>query len=130
VRRNRIVYALLLLLVVVAGLASRRFRADLPPWVGEYAGDALWALAVFVLLGLVFPRMTTGRAALIAGGVSLAVELSQLYQAPWLNAVRATTSGALLLGHGFLWTDLPSYAAGVTIGAAGERLAARWRPQT
>jgi len=42
--------------------------------------------------------------------------VSQLYHAPWLDAVRATRPGALALGQGFLWSDLACYAAGV--GAA------------
>jgi hypothetical protein len=42
-----------------------------------------------------------------------AIEVSQLYQAPWINAIRNTTLGALVLGSGFLWSDLLAYALGV-----------------
>jgi len=50
--------------------------------------------------------------------------LSQLYQPPWIHRLRDTTLGALTLGFGFKWTDLLCYAAGVALGAAGERASA------
>ncbi|WP_309145332.1 ribosomal maturation YjgA family protein [Paenibacillus mendelii] len=46
----------------------------------------------------------------------LFIECSQLYQAGWINDIRATVIGALILGKGFLAVDLVRYAAG--IGAA------------
>ena len=48
----------------------------------------------------------------------MSVEVSQLYQAPWINALRATRIGALALGQGFLWSDVVCYALGVTLAVA------------
>lgn len=48
---------------------------------------------------------------------SVATELSQLYHAPWIDGLRATRLGGLVLGFGFLWSDLIAHAAGV-LGAA------------
>jgi hypothetical protein len=47
---------------------------------------------------------------------SYAVELSQLYQAPWINAIRGTTLGHLVLGSTFAWQDLVAYTFGVAAG--------------
>ena len=44
---------------------------------------------------------------------SYCIEISQLYQADWINAIRGTTLGALVLGHGFLWSDILCYTVGV-----------------
>ena len=52
-------------------------------------------------------------------------EFSQLYRAPWIDAVRATRLGALVLGQGFLWSDLWCYAAGVTLAAGIDWILAR-----
>jgi len=41
------------------------------------------------------------------------VELSQLYQGDWINGVRGTLPGRLILGQGFLWSDLIAYAVGI-----------------
>jgi len=43
------------------------------------------------------------------------VEISQLYQVEWLNNIRSTTLGRLVLGQGFLWSDIISYTVGITI---------------
>ncbi len=43
------------------------------------------------------------------------VELSQLYHAPWIDSIRQTTLGGLVLGFGFLWTDLLCYSVGIAI---------------
>jgi hypothetical protein len=112
----------LLAMAIVLGLGSRRFATALPGFVASYAGDTLWALALFLFLGLVLPRMTTGRVAALALVGSVLVELSQLYHAPWIDSVRRTTLGGLVLGFGFLWSDLACYAAGVGMGVALERI--------
>ena len=52
---------------------------------------------------------------------SVAIELSQLYHAPWIDSIRQTTLGGLILGFGFLWSDLACYAAGVGVGIILER---------
>jgi hypothetical protein len=127
--RSRSVYALLLVLTVAAGLGSRRYGAHLPPFVAAYAGDTLWALSVFLIVALLAPRRPTVWIAAVALALSYADEFSQLYRALWLDAVRATMPGALLLGHGFLWSDLACYTAGVAVGAGAELLALRSRPE-
>lgn len=115
-RRGRPATALLVGITVLLGLASRRWAEDLPRFVAAYAGDALWAAMVFWIAAFVRPAARTSRLAAAALVIAVAVELSQLYHAPWIDAVRATRPGALVLGQGFLWSDLACYAAGV--GAA------------
>jgi hypothetical protein len=113
----------LLAATIVLGLGSRRFGSALPGFIATYAGDILWALALFLFLGLILPRLETGRVAALTLAGSLLVELSQLYHAPWIDSVRQTTVGGLVLGFGFLWSDLVCYAVGVGIGVALERMA-------
>ncbi len=116
---------ILLALAVGLGVGSRRFAGHLPQVLASFAGDTLWALALFLFLGLVFPRVGTGRVAAVAFGLSTLVEVSQLYHAPWIDAIRRTTLGGLVLGFGFLWSDLVCYAAGVALGAVLELSVAR-----
>lgn len=132
-RRNLLAQIVGIGLVAALGIGSRRFGPQLPRFLAEYSGDTLWALAAFLGVGILLPRATTARVALLAMGVSVAVEVSQLYHAPWIDAVRGTTPGALLLGHGFLWSDLVCYAAGVALGVIIERLSSHdvvERPQS
>ncbi|RSK44175.1 ribosomal maturation YjgA family protein [Hymenobacter perfusus] len=121
--RSRGLYVVLAGGTVLLGLASRRFGPWLPAFVAAYAGDALWALLVFWLVGWGRPRWSSRRVAAWALGFAVLIEISQLWQPPWLLAVRGTMLGGLVLGHGFLWSDLLCYAAGVATGYVVERVA-------
>jgi hypothetical protein len=113
-------YALLAIAVVAVGLLWRSGLIPLPQWLSNNGGDALWALMVFVGFGFLFPRASTLTVALLALGVAWGVEFSQLYHAPWIDAIRATLPGKLVLGNTFNWPDLPAYAVGIVIGALAE----------
>jgi hypothetical protein len=64
------------------------------------------------------PASKTLTVAVLALMTSYSVEFSQLYQAPWINAIRATTPGHLILGSTFHGPDLAAYTIGVVIGTA------------
>jgi hypothetical protein len=55
------------------------------------------------------------------------IELSQLYHARWIDQIRHTRAGGLVLGYGFLWTDLLCYVIGIAIGCALEMLPKRMK---
>jgi hypothetical protein len=116
-KRNRTLYLLIAAVVVVAGLASRKYAAALPSFVAEYAGDTLWAAMVFVGIGFLAPRWPTPRVMILALAICYGVEISQLYHAPWIDSLRSTRIGGLVLGFGFLWSDLVCYTVGVGLGA-------------
>lgn len=118
-KRNRLVTVVLLAGVVLAGLLSRSELGDhLPAFIATYAGDTLWSLALFLAVGLVRPGIRTTTAALLTVAIAFAVEFSQLYQADWINAIRGNRIGALFLGNGFVWSDLPCYVVGCLLGVA------------
>ena len=122
-RRNRVVYAGVLCLVIVAGLMSRSsLAANLPTFLSTYVGDTLWSLALFLTICILFPGIRLVVVALLTIALSFSVEFSQLYQAEWLNTIRSTRIGALFLGVGFKWSDLPCYTVGCLMGAIGEVL--------
>jgi hypothetical protein len=97
------------------GLASRRYGSALPAMIAEYGGDVLWAVALFVALGALLRDWPPARVALAAVAVAYLVEVSQLYHAPWIDAIRGTRLGGLTLGYGFLWSDIVCYTGGVLL---------------
>lgn len=113
-------YALLAVAVVAAGLLWRSGLIPLPQWLTNNGGDALWALMVFVGFGFLLPRASTLMVALLALTFSWGVEFSQLYHTPWIDAVRSTLPGRLVLGNTFNWPDLPAYALGIGMGVLAE----------
>ena len=77
---------------------------------------------VFIGVGFIFRKMETTKIALIGIAFCYPIEFSQLYQANWINEIRRTTIGGLVLGYGFLWSDLLAYFIGISVGAAIEIL--------
>lgn len=78
-------------------------------------------MMVVWLLAIARPTATRLSLAGNAFAIATAIECSQLYRAPWIDAWRATTLGALVLGQGFLWSDLLCYAVGVALAAVVDR---------
>jgi hypothetical protein len=114
-RRSWVRSGVLLVTVIVAGLASRRYARLLPVLIRKRTGDALWASAAFAGIGLLRPAWSTARVAGVALTVSFAVEFSQRYHAPWIEHIRSYTLGHLLIGSGFYWLDLVAYVVGVAV---------------
>jgi hypothetical protein len=118
-RRNRFWYAIAVAVVILVGMASRRYPL-LPEIVDKYPGDVLWTMMVFCLGAIVFPRTSTIKLAGLALFISYAVEFGQLYRAPWIVAIRQTTIGHLILGADFAWGDLIAYTVGALLMLVGE----------
>ena len=60
----------------------------------------------FFIFAWLWPATTTSRIAIMTSVFSLAIECSQLYRAPWIDAICATWPGRLILGAVFGWGDL------------------------
>ena len=123
----RVIALIGLLLAATFGLASRQPPLVGWPVIGTYGGDAAWAMAAYAGWRLLRPT----DALLVTAGLALltafTVEISQLVRVDWLDTIRSTRLGALLLGRGFLWSDLVAYAGGTVLAtgldAATRRLA-------
>jgi hypothetical protein len=120
--RVRVAYLIAAIVVATAGLASREYRAELPAFLAEYAGDTLWGLMLFLLISLLLAGQPVLTRAGVALAIAFSIELSQLYHASWIDSIRQTTLGGLVLGFGFLWTDLVCYTVGIALGALSEKL--------
>ncbi len=105
-----------MLFSAAVGIGSRRFGAWLPEFLGRYLGDTMWALFFFALFRLLFRRRKLWEIFLFTLSFSYVVELSQLWHPLWLESIRNTLPGGLLLGFGFRGSDLLCYLAGCLIG--------------
>lgn len=120
IHRSRLLYALAIALVIATGLLWRSGHLPFASFIIKYGGDALWALAVFFGCGVMFPRSSTTRLALVALAFAWSVEFLQLYHAGWLEGLRATRLGKLVLGATFNVPDLFAYVTGIAFGALAE----------
>ncbi len=119
--RNRLLWVGLIAVVILFGLSTRLPAFPASRGMTGYIGDAAWALAVFFGYGLLVRSLPTIQTVVLAAATSLLVELLQLYHAVWIDSVRATTLGRLVLGSDFDPVDLICYGAGIGIGAFIER---------
>ncbi|WP_243633250.1 DUF2809 domain-containing protein [Paenibacillus xerothermodurans] len=110
---RRVLYLAAASASIVSGLASRYFSAFLPKFIAVYAGDAIWASMIYFGFRAISIRTPLHTAALASFLFSVMIEFSQLYQAGWINELRATLLGALVLGKGFVTQDLARYSFGI-----------------
>ena len=111
-----LVHLALLALLIAVGLATRSHPHWFPRFVALYGGDTLWTAFFVVLFSLFAPAARPKSLALAAFAFSVLIELSQLWHPAWLNRLRSTRPGALLLGNAFTWSDFACYAAGALMG--------------
>ena len=114
IKRNRILYFFLIIATIGLGLAS---RADfIPKLIYPFLGDILYSLMIFFIIGFIFIDFSPLKIALISIGICYIIELNQFYEANWIVEIRNNKLGGLLLGYGFLWSDLISYLVGGVLG--------------
>lgn len=113
--KRRMGLVVILLVVIVAALASRRYPDRLPGFVVAHAGDTLWTVAAYLVAAIAFPRLPPRWLGSWALGISVLVETSQLLDWQVLNWCRALPGGRLVWGHGFLWMDLARYVVGALL---------------
>lgn len=126
-KSKRIIYLVVTFIIILIGLASRRYGNALPDFLADYSGDTLWAAMVYFGVRFLFPSTPILKVAAGALLFSYGIEISQLYQADWINAIRNTTIGALILGHGFLWSDMICYTVGVLLSTVADYFFTRSR---
>jgi hypothetical protein len=120
--RKRLRYFVLAIGTVVIGLLVHLGGSFLPSVVRDFLGDALWAAMIVWWMGVAAPRMPLRTRALAALAVSVAVEISQLYQTAFLDSLRRTLPGHLVLGAGYDPRDLLAYAVGVVVAVVLARV--------
>jgi hypothetical protein len=111
--KKSIIYVMLMAITIPIGLATRKLPQLFPAIVVKYGGDLLWAALFFFIFRLIFQKKSLLSNAIITCVFSAAIELSQLYQARWINEIRGSFFGQMVLGRGFLWSDLLCYAIGI-----------------
>jgi hypothetical protein len=116
----RITFFALILITIILGLLSRHING-----IPLFIGDILWGLMVYFIVRFLFINRTIKWVSIASLLFCYAIEFSQLYQAPWINNIRHTVIGGLVLGEKFLWGDILCYTVGISIGILAEKLIGR-----
>lgn len=104
-----------LVVVIVTGLVSRMMRTGLPI-LDKYAGDALYAVMVYLIVTLSWKSATPRRRAVAVIMIMAGIETFQLTSIP-IEMTRSAnvlmSISGRLLGTTFSWLDLVAYCAGI-----------------
>ncbi|MES2809764.1 MAG: DUF2809 domain-containing protein [Bacteroidota bacterium] len=110
--KARLIYLAIIIITVITGLVTREFSSVIPFFIG----DILWGLAVFLFVRFLFIKKTLQFAVIVSSIYATLTELSQLYQAPWIDEIRPTFFGRVMLGETFLLSDILCYLVGIGLG--------------
>jgi glycopeptide antibiotics resistance protein len=110
--KKRFLYLGYAIALIPIGMASRTYGNT---FVKLYFGDVLWAMMIYFGLKMILPNQSK-KAAYLALVFCFLIEFSQLYHAPWIDTIRSNRLGGLVLGFGFLWSDLVCYLLGIGLG--------------
>jgi hypothetical protein len=112
-------YRMVLLLCMVAIVPlgyGVRFAQGGEEWLKDAFGSVAYEIFWILFVGFIYPPASP---LWVAMGVFLAtcgLEFLQLWQPPFLQAMRATLPGRLVLGNTFSWLDFPAYVVGSSLG--------------
>lgn len=117
-RIARTMYVCMAVVLIPFGLGTKSYHGPLQSWIHSYAGDVLVAIFLYLLLRGVLPRLSPAICGLTILCVSIVVECSQLFTSPFLEQLRQTFPGRVILGASFDWIDLLCYALGVGLAVS------------
>lgn len=109
-KQKRLYYALPFLGTILLGLLSRKLT-----FVPPATGDVLYAVMAYWMFRFVLFRRNLSWALLAALIFCFSIEFLQLLQWKWLVLLRQNRWLRLILGQGFLWSDLLAYISGATL---------------
>ncbi|MDO3643757.1 DUF2809 domain-containing protein [Mucilaginibacter sp. L3T2-6] len=110
--KTKSTYFVLIIATIALGLLSRHVNG-----IPLFIGDILWGLMVYFIVRFLLIGKKIKWAVAVSLIFSYSIEASQLYQAHWINNIRHTIIGGLILGYSFLWSDMLCYTAGIGVGA-------------
>jgi len=112
-RRNLLVS---IAFIVPFGLLTKFYRGVGQAWLNDTFGGIPYEIFWMLLVALIWPRLRLTAIALTVFLATCLLEFLQLWQPDWLQAIRATLPGRLVLGNSFTWSDFPYYAIGCFFG--------------
>lgn len=118
--KKRFHYFILIAAIIIIGLLSRK-NTFIPLWIG----DVFYALMMYFIVRFLFLQKRPLFVYSLSLGICIVIELSQLLHTDWINTIRATLTGRLILGQGFLWSDLAAYAVGAALGLLIDKVSAK-----
>lgn len=112
---KRLIYLIVLIFIICTGLYTKNMTGKITEIIDII--DVVWSMMVYFLFRIVFINWTIKKVAAFGIMFSFIVELSQLYHSDWIDKLRNTFLGGIILGSEFVLTDLLAYLVGIGFAA-------------
>jgi hypothetical protein len=114
--RYRIALLISIVFIVPFGYVARFSQGLGLPWLHDLLGSVAYEIFWILLVAFLYPQAAPLGVAIAIFLVTCGVEFLQLWQPPFLQAVRSTLVGRLVLGNTFIWSDFIAYFVGSFAG--------------
>ncbi|NEO86776.1 MAG: DUF2809 domain-containing protein [Spirulina sp. SIO3F2] len=115
------------LLLIPIGLGVRFYTIPNLAWLNDLLGSVVYEIAWCLLGFALWPqRQAVYQVPIWVFGLTCVIEFAQLWHPAWLDAIRATLPGRLILGNTFVWLDFSHYALGAIAGWLWLKQLWRW----
>ncbi|MBD2484869.1 DUF2809 domain-containing protein [Planktothrix sp. FACHB-1365] len=108
-----------LIALIPIGLASKFYKGPFDVWLNNSVGGVFYEMFWVLLVVLINPILSPGWVAFWVFIVTSILEFAQLWKPPFLEVIRTTLLGRLLLGTTFSWWDFPYYIIGCGLAWLG-----------
>lgn len=115
-RSDRIALLISLGIILPLGYGIRFAQSPAPAWLHDALGSIAYEVFWILLAVLCLPRVAVTPIAIGVCLLTCGIEFLQLWQPPFLQVIRATLLGRLVLGNTFGWSDFPAYFIGSYFG--------------
>ncbi len=112
----RIALLISLAIIVPFGLLTKFYRGPGQAWLNDSFGSIPYEIFWILLVVFIWPQITKGSAAIAVLITTCILEVLQLWHPPFLQAIRATLPGKLVLGTTFVSWDFFYYFIGCFCG--------------
>ncbi|NEQ72882.1 MAG: DUF2809 domain-containing protein [Okeania sp. SIO2C9] len=114
-KRYRITILICLILTLILGFVTKFYQGLFSEWLNNSFSSIFYEAFWIFLVIFIRPRLQPGLVAFWVFIVTCFLEFMQLWKPPFLQAIRATLIGRLLLGNTFVWWDFLYYILGCTL---------------
>ncbi len=114
-KKYRNLILICLILTVILGLVTKFYTGLFSQWINNSFSSIFYEAFWIFLVIFIRPKFAPGWVAFWVFIFTSCLEFMQLWKPPFLQAIRATLIGKLLLGNTFVWWDFLYYVLGCSL---------------
>ncbi len=107
---------MLLILLIPIGLGLKFYNGPFEFWINNSISDIVYEIFWCLILFLFLPKSSPLKIALLIFIITSIIEFSQLWHPHFLENLRSSFLGRILLGTTFVWSDFFYYVLGCIFG--------------